>query len=325
MKNVLVLFFSLSLLFMSCDSKKERRNSNQSTGKINYISVFIDDPLWNGEVGDSIRKKLAAPIDGLPQEEPLFSINQYPTKVFNGTMMDGRNILVVKKQPKNNFEIVEDFYAQPQNVIYISGKNIPQIVNLLEKHLDQIIQKIKNTEIKECQRICSLKILDEKKINRKFNLSLKIPSTFKYVMEKDNFMWIKKEIPSGSSSILIYQVPLVSIEKDTNTVHNIVKMRDSIGSLYIHGKLENTQMITEGSYAPYVVNTLIDNRKAYATKGTWELRNDFMSGPFINYAIVDKVRNRMVIIEGFTYAPSTPKRDLMHELEAIIKSVKIFN
>ena len=45
---------------------------------------FIDDNLWNGEIGDSIRKKFAAPVDGLPQEEPLFTLNQYPTKVFEG-------------------------------------------------------------------------------------------------------------------------------------------------------------------------------------------------------------------------------------------------
>jgi hypothetical protein len=27
-------------------------------------------------------------------------------------------------------------------------------------------------------------------------------------------------------------------------------------------------------------------------KGTWELRNDFMSGPFINYAILDEENDR---------------------------------
>jgi hypothetical protein len=64
-------------------------------------------------------------------------------------------------------------------------------------------------------------------------------------------------------------------------------MRDSIGSLYIHGKEPGTDMITEEAYAPtFVVN--LDNKLTYETKGTWELRDDFMSGPFINYAIIDK-------------------------------------
>ena len=48
-----------------------------------------------------------------------------------------------------------------------------------------------------------------------------------------------------------------------------------------------------------------------------------MAGPFINYTIIDKKNNRLVIFEGFTYAPSVNKRDFLFELEAIAKSMKI--
>ena len=48
-----------------------------------------------------------------------------------------------------------------------------------------------------------------------------------------------------------------------------------------------------------------------------------MAGPFINYAIVDEMYNRILVIEGFCYSPSNEERDLMLDLEAIIKSVKI--
>jgi hypothetical protein len=48
-----------------------------------------------------------------------------------------------------------------------------------------------------------------------------------------------------------------------------------------------------------------------------------MAGPFINYAIIDKKHNRILVLEGLCYAPSKEKRDLMHELESIIKSVAI--
>jgi hypothetical protein len=39
---------------------------------------------------------------------------------------------------------------------------------------------------------------------------------------------------------------------------------------------------------PYFFVVNLDNKLTYETKGTWELRDDFMSGPFINYAIIDK-------------------------------------
>lgn len=84
----------------------------------------------------------------------------------------------------------------------------------------------------------------------------------------------------------------------------------------------NTWMITEEAYAPYLFDTTIQGRKTYETKGTWELKNDFMAGPFVNYAIRDEKNNRYLVLEGFTYNPSKAKRDLVLELESIIKSVK---
>jgi hypothetical protein len=46
-----------------------------------------------------------------------------------------------------------------------------------------------------------------------------------------------------------------------------------------------------------------------------------MAGPFINYAIKDKKNNRYLILDGFTYNPSKAKRDLVFELESMMKSV----
>jgi hypothetical protein len=37
--------------------------------------------------------------------------------------------------------------------------------------------------------------------------------------------------------------------KKNNLVSNIIKMRDSVGALYIHGKEPNTDMITEEAYS----------------------------------------------------------------------------
>ncbi len=48
-----------------------------------------------------------------------------------------------------------------------------------------------------------------------------------------------------------------------------------------------------------------------------------MAGPFVNYNIIDKKNNRIIVVEGFTYAPSVNKRDFIFELEAIAKSIVI--
>src|SRR5690606_14224027 len=116
------------------DKKSEKADVSDVT---NHVSVIIDDLLWNGEIGDSIRQKLALPVVGLPQEEPLFTLNQYPLKLLEG-YMNNRSILVVKKGPRH-FEIKHDEHTVPQTVIYLSGRNTTDIIDVLEKNSDKII------------------------------------------------------------------------------------------------------------------------------------------------------------------------------------------
>ncbi|MBC5861928.1 DUF4837 family protein [Flavobacterium turcicum] len=322
MRKTYFLMLFVSLLLFSCKKESSERN-RQSSGKINTISVIIDDQLWNGEIGDSIRNKFASPVIGLPQEEPLFNINQYPVKLLEGFMTATRAIIVVKKADKNTFEIKKNQYASPQNVFHITGKTAADIITSLESNAPQMLQIIKNGELAETQKQHQSALIDPAIIKNKFHIGIAIPTGYVYVLQKRNFMWLKKENIGGNTSILVYQIPLGSIKKNSEASSSIIKMRDSIGKLYISGKEANTNMITEEAYAPYFAKIELDGKMTYETKGTWQLNNDFMSGPFINYAIVDRAYNRILVLEGFCYAPSKDKRDLMHELESIIKLVRV--
>ncbi|MCA6421333.1 MAG: DUF4837 family protein [Flavobacterium sp.] len=320
MNKTLFLWIIFSGLLGSCSFKKDKLPED-SVATINTIAVIIDDQLWKGEVGDSIRNKFASPVLGLPQEEPLFTINQYPVKLFEGFSTDTRNIIIVKKDIEAKFEIKENEFTTPQNAFHISGKTAFEILQILEKNSSNIIQKMRKTEISQNQEIFKDSLLDIQKIQKKFNINILIPSKYEYVMRRRNFIWMKSEITSGNTSLLLYQIPLKSIHTH-NAVNDIVKTRDSIGKLYIHGSDRGTKMVTEEAYSPYFLETTLAGKKAFETKGTWQMKNDFMSGPFINYAIFDKENNRILVLEGFCYAPSKEKRDLMFELESIIKSIQ---
>jgi len=321
MNKTLFLWLIVSVLASSC-SFKEDKLPEESSAAINTISVIIDDQLWNGEVGDSIRNKFASPVLGLPQEEPLFSINQYPVKLFEGFSTDSRNIIIVKKDNENKFEFKENEFATPQNAFHISGKTSFEIIDLLEKNAPEIIKKMRAIEIIHNQKIFKDSLLDTKKIQKKFNINLLIPSKYEYVMRRKNFIWLKSEIITGNISLIIYQIPWKSI-RPNNAVNDIIKTRDSIGRAYIHGSDYGTKMVTEAAYSPYFSKTVLAGNKCFETKGTWQMKNDFMSGPFINYVIFDKAHRRLLVLEGFCYAPSKEKRDLMFELESMIKSIQI--
>nr|WP_315197650.1 DUF4837 family protein [uncultured Flavobacterium sp.] len=321
-KNLFLFFSFLSLLFFSC-KKQEDDVPRKSTGKINTISVVIDDQLWNGIIGDSIRNKFASPVQGLSEEEPQFDINQFPINVMEGFVTKSRTIIVIKQGEKNDFRIKKNQYAIPQNVIHITGRTLSDLSNIIEKRSPQIIKIIQESEIQAHQLLLNDSLLDSKAIQKQFKLTLKIPKDYSYALKNESFVWLKSEFQSGSTSLLITQLPMSTISSEDNVLEKVIKVHDSIGTLYIKGKEPTSSLYIDKSYPLYPSQITLDGKRAYETKGTWRLRDSFMFGAFANYLIIDSKNNRIIYLEGFCYIPSRAQRDYMHELESIIKGIKI--
>lgn len=302
---------------------EERKNTAFETlGKINSVSVIIDDQLWNGEVGDSLRNKFASPVVGLQDEEPLFTLNQYPVKLLDGFISKSRNIIVVKKDVKNNFSITESEPSNRQIIATFSGRTVKDLIDTLENRASFVSKTIRDSEIKAFQKQIYVNKNGENDMNESFDINLEVPVKYKTVLKGRKFLWLKKEIDGGNLSLIAYQLPYKRLNDTTNIINSIVKIRDSVGSLYIHGSKKRSKMITETDFTPYLNKVSMANTTAYETKGTWNLRFDFMSGPFINYAFIDKKHKRILVVEGFCYAPFKGKRDFILELEAIIKTIQ---
>ena len=102
----------------------------------------------------------------------------------------------------------------------------------------------------------------------------------------------------GHLNLIVYTIAESAINYK-NISKSIIKIRDSIGKIYIPGRLNGSYMITEKAYRPYYYKTSLENKKTLLTKGTWEVANDYMAGPFVNYIIEDKTKKRLLVIEGF--------------------------
>ncbi|WP_229741242.1 DUF4837 family protein [Planktosalinus lacus] len=320
------LFFVLAFtsFFISCEDSKSDRQAMlpTSSGNINNLQVVIDDDLWSGEVGETIRSHFAATVEGLPQEEPLFTINQLPLNSFEGFTQKHRNFLYVKKGEQMQYKPTTDHYAKPQTGIFISGNSNEELIGLINDKASEMISSFRETEIKEKQRRMSLALLEVKPLKDSLKVSLTMPSVYRIAKLSSDFAWLRKDIRTGDLNILIYEMPLDAFQNEETRMQEIISMRDSIGKKHIHGTVEGSYMITEKAFAPYLFETKVNDRFAYQAKGTWELYNFFMAGPFVNYIIEDKPNNRYLVIEGFTFAPSINKRDYQFELESIIHSIK---
>ncbi|NNJ82768.1 MAG: DUF4837 family protein [Flavobacteriaceae bacterium] len=322
MKILRIALAGLVFALTSCENSGEQNAYLlKSLGNINTLQVIIENDLWNGEVGEEIRGFFAAPVDGLPQDEPLFSMNQMPPSTYTDFARKYRTFLHVTIGDTTGVAIKKNPYAKPQIGAFIVGKDIADIKRLLEKNYQQIISAFKKSEIIEKQRRIKISLKKTDSLKKFFGVNMRLPSAYRSALETEDFIWYRKALKSGETNIIVYQVPLGLIRSDSTSVADIITIRDSIGGDYMPVE-EGGRFITEEAYAPYIFKTKIDDRFAYETKGIWEVKTQFMGGPFINYAVRDSINNRYLIIEGFVYAPATSKRDLQFELEAILRSMK---
>jgi len=324
MKSRYAVVFSLLLLFASCGkgSKSNKSYVPSSVGNINALQIVISNELWNGPVGDAIREEYAAAADGLPQDEPLFSMSQMALESFVDFARTNRIFLYVQLDEEETVGLVKNKYAKPQTGGIIRANTEERLIELIHANAPQFIEAFHQSEIKERQRRTKISKRDVDSLRKTLGVSIDIPSAYRLAGSDNDHFWYRKDLKEGEMNVLIYQVPMDMITGDSTAVADIIKIRDSIGSTFIPVEDED-KMVTEQAYAPFIFKTEIDGHPAYFTKGIWELANYHMAGPFLNFAVKDEENNRYLILEGFVYAPMVRKRNLQFELESILVSAEM--
>ena len=90
--------FIITVVVLGCGQNSNEKKTAylpDSVGGINGLQVVIAEDLWRGPVGDTIRSIFASPVPGLPQEEPLFTLNHLPLAQFSDFARTYRNVLHV--------------------------------------------------------------------------------------------------------------------------------------------------------------------------------------------------------------------------------------
>ena len=311
--------FILFLLAIGCDTNATAYKPI-SSGKIHTISVVIDNKLWNESPGEELQKIYSSEFLGLPQQEPLFTLNQIPPSIFTDFTRESRNIIVVSKSSKDSTFINSNKFASPQKILYINGKTNKSLVDQINKTARTAINTFKANEIKEKQKRIKNSILKTKEFDS-LGIRLTMSSGYKlFKKETVNKLWFQRETQKGSVNILAYILPYSA---ENPSLERIISIRDSVGKTFVPGRNKDSYLITEEAYLPYFFKTKISSFTAFETRGTWEVVNDYMAGPFLNYFIKDKKNNRTIVLEGFVFSPSVRKREYLVEIEAIIRSLKI--
>ena len=313
--------FLAVLILVSCD-KEVKNFKPQSSGRINSISVIIDKPSWDGKIGDAIRDKYASEFIGLPQVEEAFTLNYIPYEAFTGFGRTARNVIYINKKKQDKPRMIRDRYARPQLFLEVSGLDNESIIQGILSSFEFSSSQFQNGEITENKNRILNSLLKDTGLDS-LNISLNIPSAYSVFKNEPETVWLQKPLKNGTSNLIIKDLKSPVSDFEKINLNDVVSLRDSIGKEFIPGRVENSYMITEKEYLPYISYQTVNGFEAVETRGTWEVKGDYMGGPFINYIIKDTLNNSLLYVEGFVFSPSQRKRDKMIELEAVIKSMVI--
>lgn len=295
-----------------------------SQGAAYEVFVVCPSDKWEGLVGDTLRAIMLQSVEMINQKEPLFDILRIEPKSFSGLVTKHRNIMIVKtgdQYTEPSMTAQYDVYAKPQIVVTVSALNNEQLIDYMWTH-HQELQKI--FDITERNRTLAYnakynEAYIEKDIKEKFGFSINIPKGYTVRNKQGDFMWISYELPQASQGVFFYSYPYTG--KEDFTLKPLIKQRNMFAKK-VPGPSDGSYMITSEVFVPEVSYQRINGRFWAIMRGFWDVQGDYMGGPFVNYSTLDVASNRVVTMDVYLFSPKQNKRNYLHELEALIYSVK---
>ncbi|MDE5787289.1 MAG: DUF4837 family protein [Bacteroidaceae bacterium] len=314
-----LLFIALSLtLFFFASCKNGQFAGPQASGRPYEVLVVMDKAEWEAPEGRALFDVLDTDIPGLPQPERSFHISQVSPKDMNRTLSIFRNIIEVDINPaiytRTRMKFVRNPYAEGQVILRIRSNSKEDFARYVTEHGQDIIDFFTKMEM---NRLC--KDLDKKysKLTSDlakeiFDCELRAPEELKNYKRGKDFFWTTNNTATGMVSIIMYSYPYEGPE--TFNKRYILHKRDSVLRVNMPGSDPDMFMQTDTAFTD-VRPIVVHHKYAMEARGLWFMRNDAMGGPFVAHYRVDTENNRVVVVEGFVFAPEKMKRGLMRRME----------
>jgi hypothetical protein len=325
--NVAKLLLPVAVLaLVSCGGRPLEK---KATGMIYEVVVVMEQSDWEGEIGEAIKKDLYSDVPGLPQSEATMKIMYVSPGKFDGMLTYVRNILQVDINPKQYTKVSlharKDVWADGQAVVQLNAPDASSVVEYMQEH-----ERILANYYTAMERRRLTAQLEEtyhqplaRMIEDKFGVTLKVPTSFAaYKEDGQDFFWASDNAASGRTDVVVYTFPYESAE--TFTRDYLVAKRDSVMQINMPGAFPDSYMTTETSYAEPAYKAITVNGKYCGElRGLWRMKGDMMGGPFVSHARVDEANNRIVVVEGFVYAPETEKKNYIRRIEAALYTLHL--
>ncbi len=323
-------FFLLPLVLLSIlllTQCKDKGSAYKPTviGKAGEMLVVMDDSVKGRAGGKTLLEITKQPVMGLPQGEPLFDVAVIPHRAFTQRLRPFRSLIIVEISPneKPAVNYYNDRWASQQAMAQVIAQNSWQLDSLLDAEEIKLVGFFVRAERDRSQRYYRKYINQELTgmVENKWDAYMIVPVNFKRNKPGKDFSWLSHETPLISQGIYIYSFDYTgprSIEKSY-----LLNKRDSVLRINVPGPSEGSYAATETNFPITYKRFVHNDHQIVELRGLWKVVGDLMGGPFVSFAHIDEVNNRVVVTEGYVYAPEKPeKRNLVWQLESLLYSFR---
>ena len=282
----------------------------------------MPDHLWQGEAGEAFRELYLADQEGLPQSEAYFDVNRVEPKDMNKMLRHTKSIMWVEPSDTSFVKMQKDLWARPQRIVRITAPSSKAITESIRASAKQIIGAFKQHDMGVIQsRLKKSSYAYTHENMKKMGIkSMLMHKGFDPTLDKEGLKIFATKTVRTVQYVLVSERPMT---EGLVSVDDVIAHRDSLGKHYFEGTYEGSYMTTETIIPPTISNTEISGMFALETRGLWRMEGDFMGGPFLSYTIYDEKNDRILTIESLLYGPTAQKRNVVLEMEAMMRSIKL--
>ena len=312
------------LTVFSCSSDTKGDGKKAVTAKAQsrpYELLVVANKDWlKTDVGQALVDIVEAPIEGLPQSEPNFRVTYINPDAFNGTFKGYSNVIfaeVGKKYSEAEMRTARNEYCRPQLIVFLSAPDGQAFVDLVQTRARQILDMFNEQEFNRertlLEKTYSHAVMKQAK--KQFAVSVKVPSDINDIKVGKDFFWASDSKRENRTNVCLYTLPMQDL-----SLEGFVAARDSVMKINIPGGREDQWMETDGRT---VTSRIVERngQQVMEVRGLWDMKNDAMGGPFVSYVQPDASGQKLLVAEGFVFAPEEKKRALIRQLEASLQTI----
>ncbi|TLX70841.1 DUF4837 family protein [Labilibacter sediminis] len=318
-----VFVLTLFIYLYGCDMHQSN-SKGRAIGAPGELLLVMDNDLQNSEVKSLLVDFARDEFPCIPQPEPTFKMTTITPTAFEGHFKAYRNIIIVNqnKSGENDIQYQKDVWASHQQVLKVTIDEVHAFASLFSNNRNKIFDFLYYGDIKSMQKanLNGADAATKDFIKSRYGINMVLPRGYRLVKDTLNFSWFRFDKLETIQSVVLHSFDMPDVESLNCT--DLVALRDSVCKTYIPGPYAKSYMVTEKAL-PVLIKTLkINNTEVIEIRGLWKVNGYFMGGPFVDYFIKDEKQNKLIMIEGFVYAPKKQnKAYYVRQIESILHSM----